>query len=141
MTSILVILACLLFAETTESYDLKVHQMQKKLKDLGYDPGLPDGVWGEKTKTALKDFQADYGLPMTGKLDELTKKKLNTIQSAGKLSLHEAVRTNNTTKINALLAEGVDIDKRDKLGETPLHVSALMGYKKTRHYSSKMALM
>jgi ankyrin repeat protein len=126
---ILVIIACMLVTGTAESYDLSIHQMQQKLKVLGYDPGIPDGVWGERTRTALKDFQADYGLPETGRLDALTKKKLNLIRSAEKLSLHEAVRTKNAFEMEAALSEGIDVDVRDKLGETPLHVAAVMGYK------------
>jgi ankyrin repeat protein len=126
---ILVIIACMLIGGTAESYDLTVHEIQQKLKVLGYDPGEPDGVWGEKTRTALMDFQADYGLPMTGKLDVLTKKKLNLKKPAEKLSLHEAVRTKNTVEIETMLSIGVNVDGRDKLGETPLHVAAVMGYK------------
>ncbi|MBW2412132.1 MAG: ankyrin repeat domain-containing protein [Deltaproteobacteria bacterium] len=126
---ILVILACLSVCVTAESYDLTVHQMQQKLKVLGYDPGEPDGVWGAKTRTALMDFQSDYGLPTTGKLDALTKKKLNLIKPAENLSLHDAVRTNNTVEIEAMLSSGVNVDGRDKLGETPLHVAAVMGHK------------
>ena len=126
---ILVILACLPVCVTAESYDLTVHQMQQKLKVLGYDPGEPDGVWGEKTRIALREFQADYGLPTTGKLDALTKKKLYLIKPAKKLSLHEAVRTNNTVKIETMLSAGVYVDGRDKLGETPLHVAAVMGHR------------
>ena len=125
----MVISACLLINGNAESYDLKIHQMQQKLKILGYDPGVPDGVWGEKTRTALKDFQADYGLPTTGRLDALTKKKLSLITSAEKISLHEAVRTKKTFEMEVLLSQGVDVDVRDKLGETPLHVAAVMGYK------------
>ena len=128
LTILTLIIASLLLVEAAESYDPEVQQMQKKLKELGYDPGLPDGLWGEKTRAALKDFQADYGLPTTGKLDELTKKKLTITKPAGKLSLHKAVRTKNIIEIKALLTEGVDLNSRDKLGETPLHVAAVMGY-------------
>ncbi len=128
---ILVIIACMLLGGTAESYDLTVYEMQQKLKVLGYNPGKPDGVWGEKSRTALMDFQADYGLPTTGRLDALTKKKLNLLKPAEKLSLHEAVRTKNTVEIEAMLSIGVNVDGRDKLGETPLHVAAVMGHKET----------
>ena len=53
-----------------------VRKLQKKLKDLGYDPGPIDGIWGKKTASALEHFQRSVGLPVTGKADEKTKEKL-----------------------------------------------------------------
>ncbi|MCP4404461.1 MAG: transporter substrate-binding domain-containing protein [bacterium] len=50
--------------------------MQERLTKLGYTPGPADGKWGKKTETALKQFQQDQGLAVTGKLDEETKKTL-----------------------------------------------------------------
>ncbi len=53
-----------------------VRQVQAKLKELGYKPGSVDGAWGKKTETALKKFQEDVGISVTGKLDEETQEKL-----------------------------------------------------------------
>jgi peptidoglycan hydrolase-like protein with peptidoglycan-binding domain len=50
--------------------------VQAKLKELGYNPGGVDGIWGAKTTDAVKRFQKDNGLPVTGKLDEPTSNKL-----------------------------------------------------------------
>ena len=55
---------------------MTVKQAQCLLLYLGYSPGLPDNVVGEKTSGAASAFQADYGLPVTGKLDETTCKML-----------------------------------------------------------------
>lgn len=55
---------------------MTVKQAQCLLLYLGYSPGLPDNVAGEKTSGAASAFQADYGLPVTGKLDETTCKML-----------------------------------------------------------------
>jgi len=54
-----------------------IYQAQQRLKELGYDPGPLDGVWGKKTERAVKEFQRDNGLSVTGKLDGITKEKLN----------------------------------------------------------------
>lgn len=51
-------------------------KLQKKLTELGYNPGPVDGIWGRKTEDVLKKFQQDNGLSVTGKLDEETKEKL-----------------------------------------------------------------
>ena len=52
-------------------------KLQERLTELGYNPGPIDGIWGKKTETALKKFQEDNSLPVTGKLDEATKEKLD----------------------------------------------------------------
>jgi ankyrin repeat protein len=133
-TAILVIIilsGLLLFVETAESYDSLVYWVQDKLKALGYDPGRPDGILGKKTKTAVRNFQRDNGLPETGKLDEQTKAKLSILKPNSQMSLNEAVKTNNIDKIKALLVSGADVNGRDRLGETPLHLAAVRGYKET----------
>lgn len=55
---------------------MTVMQAQCLLLYLGYSPGFPDNVAGAKTSGAASAFQADYGLPVTGKLDETTCKML-----------------------------------------------------------------
>lgn len=40
--------------------------LQRRLSELGYNCGTPDGVVGKKTKTAIKAFQQDYGLLADG---------------------------------------------------------------------------
>jgi peptidoglycan hydrolase-like protein with peptidoglycan-binding domain len=45
---------------------------QERLKALGYDPGAADGVMGTKAIAALKRFQSDKDLPISGTLDRRT---------------------------------------------------------------------
>lgn len=45
---------------------------QLSLRDLGYDPKGVDGIIGKNTIKAIKDFQNDYGLDLSGKLDKET---------------------------------------------------------------------
>ncbi|SFO51565.1 Putative peptidoglycan binding domain-containing protein [Cohaesibacter marisflavi] len=42
--------------------------LQRRLNELGYDAGTPDGVLGRRSKAAISAFQRDNGLPPTGKL-------------------------------------------------------------------------
>lgn len=53
-----------------------VFRVQKKLKELGYNPGPSDGIWGEKTEASLKAFQQKNKLAATGKIDPETREKL-----------------------------------------------------------------
>jgi S1-C subfamily serine protease len=73
---ITIALISLLIFDTTLAYDQTVYDVQKKLKELGYEPGPTDGIWGRQTEVAVKIFQQDYGLPVTGRL---TKKTLRTL--------------------------------------------------------------
>lgn len=45
-----------------------VIDLQEKLVLFGYDPGAPDGKMGTSTINALKKFQADRSLPVTGRV-------------------------------------------------------------------------
>jgi peptidoglycan hydrolase-like protein with peptidoglycan-binding domain len=56
--------------------DLAVRQVQGILREQGYDPGLIDGLMGNKTRTALRQFQLDHQLPQTGRIDPATKAAL-----------------------------------------------------------------
>ncbi|MFC1822416.1 adenylate/guanylate cyclase domain-containing protein [Thermodesulfobacteriota bacterium] len=53
-----------------------VYRIQKRLMELGYDPGPLDGIWGKSTEIEIKKFQNDNSLPMTGRIDSETKEKL-----------------------------------------------------------------
>ena len=56
-------------APTTPSREL-VARIQESLASLGYDPGSVDGIPGAKTRVAIRAFQADRGLPVTGTVSE-----------------------------------------------------------------------
>jgi peptidoglycan hydrolase-like protein with peptidoglycan-binding domain len=46
--------------------DPEVLAVQKRLNDLGYDAGVPDGLTGGKTRTAILDYQRDKNVPADG---------------------------------------------------------------------------
>lgn len=53
-----------------------IENIQLRLEDLGYDIGDVDGLLGPKTRAALRAFQADRGLPITGLPDGNTQRAL-----------------------------------------------------------------
>ena len=52
--------------------DSQLQSAQQVLLNRGYDPGSVDGFMGRKTRSALRAFQRDNHLPVTGQLDQDT---------------------------------------------------------------------
>jgi hypothetical protein len=50
--------------------------VQDRLNVLGYDVGPSDGLLGKRTQAALREFQEEVGLPVTGQLDTTTRRAL-----------------------------------------------------------------
>ena len=48
-----------------------ISAIQRLLRGAGYDI-KPDGIYGEETYIAVRDFQRTYGLPPTGRVDLIT---------------------------------------------------------------------
>ncbi len=46
--------------------------VQNALRQLGFDPGAPDGIMGPRTASAIESFQRREKLPLTGKIDRPT---------------------------------------------------------------------
>ncbi|MBA5779048.1 peptidoglycan-binding protein [Stappia sp. F7233] len=50
--------------------DTQVLQLQKLLADLGYGPLEIDGIFGDQTADAIRRFEIDRSLPVTGEMTE-----------------------------------------------------------------------
>lgn len=70
------------------SVNLQVFAVQQRLELLGFGVGEPDGVFGEITETALKEFQKRHGLAPTGIFDAYT--YLNMIDAMDRLEHPES---------------------------------------------------
>ena len=57
----------------------EVTGVQHRLTNLGYDCGEPDGTWNAQTKQALRDFQRNHSIQVTGEFDAATKAKMHTV--------------------------------------------------------------
>ena len=64
--------------------DLQVLQVQQRLQALGYDPGSPDGIWGERTRNALSAYQQAHRLAPTGEINPETLLKLRPTEDTSK---------------------------------------------------------
>lgn len=53
-----------------------IRTVQQSLLDHGVDPGPVDGLIGNKTRQAIRDFQEKEGLHVSGRLDSETQKAL-----------------------------------------------------------------
>jgi len=61
---------------TQPTQPMTVLQVQQRLIELGYNPGPADGIMGKSTVSALKKFQQDNSLSITGRADSETVEKL-----------------------------------------------------------------
>jgi N-acetylmuramoyl-L-alanine amidase len=90
-----------------------VAQLQHRLDALGFDPGRNDGIFGERTERALRDFQRNVGLPEDGIVGATTLQALDRLRNAdvtgpGRASVREAesVSRLETSLLGALI--GID---------------------------------
>ena len=63
-------------ARSTTNANADIKKAQEALKQNGHDPGVIDGVIGPHTSAALRAYQKDQGLSITGRLDDDTQAKL-----------------------------------------------------------------
>lgn len=54
----------------------RIKEAQRALKARGYYGGAIDGIPGPKTRSGLREFQADNGIDVSGKLNKKTAEKL-----------------------------------------------------------------
>lgn len=74
-----------------------VKQLQNNLKNLGYNPGTADGVYGTSTTKAVKKFQSDYGLTADGIAGAKTRTAISGAQSAGTATSYARTASNVVT--------------------------------------------
>jgi hypothetical protein len=60
----------------------EIQRVQARLKAVGLDPGPLDGTWGPQTEAALRTYQQQRGLPVSGQLDDATRQALLSASAA-----------------------------------------------------------
>ena len=91
LAALVLALSCLASASALSSSTLsigsrgeEVRRLQKRLDELGFEPGTADGVYGNATYLAVLLFQSRNGLEMDGAAGEETQKLLYSDNAAGK---------------------------------------------------------
>lgn len=69
-------------SNVTTGHSIQLQSVQRALTEQGYNPGVVDGMMGQKTRKALRKYQRDYDVPVTGRVDEATLTSLGINQSS-----------------------------------------------------------
>lgn len=64
----------------------RVRLVQTGLAELGYSPGPVDGMMGEQTHQAIRDFQRDRAIPVTGEIGPELVEELGKVSGLSSLS-------------------------------------------------------
>lgn len=110
----------------------EVKEVQKFLKQFSeiYPEGLITGYYGPLTEKAVRKFQERDGLPITGKIDEITKKSINEYLAEGekKITICHLASDNSGNKqtleisksaLEAHLAHGDTLGVCDPIATSP----------------------
>ena len=57
-------------ADNAHDIGIGIANLQRNLRRLGYEPGPIDGILGAKTRAAIRAFQTDHGLQVTGEASD-----------------------------------------------------------------------
>ena len=67
--------------KTTSAYNTHMTEVQARLKELGYYNGVVNGVYDDATVVAIKNFQADNGIYVSGAVGGVTANALGIYMS------------------------------------------------------------
>ena len=73
--------------------DATVLAIQRRLNELGYNAGTPDGLFGNKTRAAIQAFQRDQKIAVTGIADPAVLRLLQQASPRSKIELSESVES------------------------------------------------
>jgi len=79
-----------------------VAAVQEMLNNLGYNSGPNDGLMGPKTRSAIREFQTEAGLPVTGKIDDELLGQLQSNGAQGRSVEDEATVLRVENKLDSL---------------------------------------
>lgn len=81
------------------SSQASIRKAQQQLKGEGYYKGTVDGIDGPMTRAAIRKYQSDQNLTVSGRLDQQTRSKLGMGTASGEASRSQA-ESSSTTPAN-----------------------------------------
>ena len=130
--------------EATPPPPRALREAQVLLRQLGYTPGIPDGIWGARSVRAYRAFLRDAGLASS---EVLTLEALQAMRAIAKRqgtgretpaqvprpversdALHRAAAGGDIDGVASALRSGADVDGRDSHGWTALMHAVNKGY-------------
>ena len=72
IVALLALIAAMESVGVAAAPDARVESVQRRLTELGYEPGPADGLMGPRTRDAVRALQRDRGLPRSGRIDDAT---------------------------------------------------------------------
>ena len=88
--------------ETAAPTRAEIAEIQEILLKLGYNPGVPDGLVGEKTRSVIRKYQADTGIAVDGKPSKALLAQLKSVYASEQQQKAEIVQN----KVAEIKAEG-----------------------------------
>lgn len=89
-----------------------VEIVQRQLMALGYQPGAPDGIDGPMTRSAVREFEEQNGLPVDGLIDDRLKVALWRPGAKGPVTGAREVATKAEVAANSRTMQGAATVKR-----------------------------
>ena len=101
-----------------------IYTLQQRLKDLGYYTIRVDGIFGSGTERAVRDFQRNNGLTVTGKADNATQQLLYS--SAAKPAWYYGGNYGTLSRSNRYQSAVVPLQRR--LKDLGYYTGSIDGY-------------
>ena len=101
---------------TVSGYNPRIEEVQRILKEAGFEPGPMDGVMGAQTRAAIRKFQKAKGLRPTGKIDSDTQLALNKEKEIVKTSPEKESKVGlslDWSTPTIIKEQDLDTDKQD----------------------------
>ena len=111
--------------------DSPVYELQKNLALLGYDPGVPDGVYGTKTTKAVIQLQTDHDLKIDGKANLITQDVIQELlaEKAAVVAKKSVVKERSKLGVTASVGAGAGaslLAVAPTIGESARELSGLI---------------
>ncbi|MBI2880352.1 MAG: ankyrin repeat domain-containing protein [Candidatus Tectomicrobia bacterium] len=113
---------------TSLSSKERVQEIQTLLQAKGLYPGPIDGIAGEKTLAAIREFQRVAGLNVDGLVSERLLQSLKENPASRPEVLVSAADAGDGASVTRLIIEGANVNAKDNHGWTPLMRAAAAGH-------------